>query len=89
MSAGHLYHYFPSKDAIVEQMANEYLSTFSKQVHLTDISLKPFPIDRSVNDKGCDHSCVSQSCNKCRCLAMIMWEAHSQSLALETASVRT
>jgi len=27
MSPGHLYHYFPSKDAIVEQMADEYLST--------------------------------------------------------------
>jgi AcrR family transcriptional regulator len=27
MSPGHLYHYFPSKDAIIEQMANEYLST--------------------------------------------------------------
>lgn len=27
MSPGHLYHYFPSKDAIVERMADEYLST--------------------------------------------------------------
>ena len=27
MSPGHLYHYFPSKDAIIEQMADEYLST--------------------------------------------------------------
>lgn len=26
MSAGHLYHYFPSKDAIIEQMADDYLS---------------------------------------------------------------
>lgn len=26
ISPGHLYHYFPSKDAIVEQMADEYLS---------------------------------------------------------------
>ena len=26
MSPGHLYHYFPSKDAIIEQMADEYLS---------------------------------------------------------------
>lgn len=26
MSPGHLYHYFPSKDAIVEQMANDYLT---------------------------------------------------------------
>lgn len=27
MSPGHLYHYFPSKDAIVEQMADDYLTT--------------------------------------------------------------
>ncbi|MDE1487800.1 TetR/AcrR family transcriptional regulator [Xenorhabdus bovienii] len=26
MSPGHLYHYFPSKDAIIEQMADDYLS---------------------------------------------------------------
>ncbi len=26
MSPGHLYHYFPSKDAIIEQMAADYLS---------------------------------------------------------------
>lgn len=26
MSPGHLYHYFPGKDAIVEQMADDYLS---------------------------------------------------------------
>jgi TetR/AcrR family transcriptional repressor of uid operon len=26
MSPGHLYHYFPSKEAIVEQMADDYLS---------------------------------------------------------------
>ncbi|MDC9622868.1 TetR/AcrR family transcriptional regulator [Xenorhabdus sp. XENO-7] len=26
MSPGHLYHYFPSKDTIIEQMANDYLS---------------------------------------------------------------
>lgn len=27
MSPGHLYHYFPSKDAIVEQIADDYLTT--------------------------------------------------------------
>ncbi|MGU3577025.1 TetR/AcrR family transcriptional regulator [Brucellaceae bacterium C25G] len=27
MSPGHLYHYFASKDVIIEEMANEYLST--------------------------------------------------------------
>ena len=27
MSPGHLYHYFPSKDAIIEQMANDYLAS--------------------------------------------------------------
>jgi TetR/AcrR family transcriptional repressor of uid operon len=26
MSPGHLYHYFPSKDAIIEQMADDYLA---------------------------------------------------------------
>ncbi len=26
MSPGHLYHYFPSKDAIIEQMADDYLT---------------------------------------------------------------
>ncbi|WHS30211.1 TetR/AcrR family transcriptional regulator [Brucella sp. NM4] len=27
MSPGHLYHYFPSKDAIIEQMADDYLAS--------------------------------------------------------------
>lgn len=26
MSPGHLYHYFPSKEAIIEQMADDYLA---------------------------------------------------------------
>ncbi|WP_043626480.1 TetR/AcrR family transcriptional regulator [Ensifer sp. ZNC0028] len=30
MSPGHLYHYFPGKEAIIEQMADEYLSTLHK-----------------------------------------------------------
>lgn len=49
--------------------------------NLADINLEPFPIDRSVNDKGCDHPCVSHSGNKRRCLAMTVWEVHSQPIA--------
>lgn len=42
MSPGHLYHYFPSKDAIIEQMADEYLSTlhtyFDRQQETRDVA---------------------------------------------------
>ncbi|MND26768.1 HTH-type transcriptional repressor KstR2 [compost metagenome] len=42
MSPGHLYHYFPSKDAIIEQMADEYLSTlhtyFDRQRETGDVA---------------------------------------------------
>ncbi|AMD60380.1 TetR family transcriptional regulator [Agrobacterium tumefaciens] len=42
MSPGHLYHYFPSKDAIIEQMADEYLSTlhtyFDRQQETGDVA---------------------------------------------------
>jgi AcrR family transcriptional regulator len=42
ISAGHLYHYFPSKDAIIEQMANEYLSKlhtyFERQQDSEDVA---------------------------------------------------
>lgn len=42
VSPGHLYHYFQSKDAIIEQMADEYLSTlhahFSHQQQNGDVA---------------------------------------------------
>lgn len=55
---------------------------------LLHIDFESAAVDRSVQDHRRHHATRTQPCDKCRCFAMPVREAHTQPLAFRTSSVR-